>query len=121
MVRGGSLAWFEGHGVADAQTQAPVTGDTVFRVGSITKTCTAIAMLQLSERGRVNLDAPAAGYLRSIRLTPAKPSFRPVTRHLLTHTAGIGYWRRFADLLQPGVGAGDRDGRRCRRAAADRR
>jgi hypothetical protein len=46
-------------------------------------------------------------------LIPAKPSFRPVTvRHLLTHTAGIGYLRRLADLVQPGVGSGVRAGRR---------
>ena len=32
-------------------------------------------------------------------------------RHLLTHTAGIGYWRRLSDLLRPGVGPGDRAGR----------
>jgi len=109
VVRDGSLAWFQGHGVADRQTQAPVTEDTVFRVGSITKTFTAIAVLQLSEQGLVDLDAAAAGYLRSIRLIPARPGFQPVTvRHLLTHTAGIGYWRRFSDLLQPGVGAGAR-------------
>jgi CubicO group peptidase (beta-lactamase class C family) len=120
VVRGGTLAWFQGHGVADIQTRAPVTEDTVFRVGSITKTCTAIAVLQLSEQGLVDLDAPAAGYLRSIRLIPAKPSFRPVTvRHLLTHSAGIGYWRRFSDLLQPGVGAGDRARQSGARPLAD--
>jgi CubicO group peptidase (beta-lactamase class C family) len=48
-----------------------------------------------------------------LRLIPAQASFRPATvRHLLTHTAGVGYWRRLSDLLQPGVGSGDRAGRR---------
>jgi len=84
----------------------------VFRIGSLTKTFTAIAVMQLCERGLVELDAPANAYLRSVRLAAAEASFRPVTvRHLLTHTAGIGYWRRLADLLQPGVGSGDRAGR----------
>jgi CubicO group peptidase (beta-lactamase class C family) len=60
----------------------------------------------------LDLDAPAKDYLRSFRLVPAKASFRPATvRHLLTHTAGIGYWRRLSDLLQPGIGSGDRAGR----------
>ena len=109
VVRRGSLEWFLGHGVADAESKVPVTQDTVFRIGSLTKTFTAIAVMQLWEQGLVDLDAPANQYLRSIRLVPAKASFRPATVwHLLTHTAGIGYWRRLPDLLQPGVGSGDR-------------
>jgi CubicO group peptidase (beta-lactamase class C family) len=101
-----------GHGVADAGSNEPVTVDTVFRIGSLTKTFTAVAVMQLCERGLVDLDAPANDYLRSFQLVAAKASFRPATvRHLLTHTAGIGYWRRLADLLQPGVGSGDRAGR----------
>jgi CubicO group peptidase (beta-lactamase class C family) len=112
VVRGGSLEWFLGHGVADTESSEPITQDTVFRIGSITKTFTAIAVMQLSEQGLVDLDAPAGDYLRYLRLVPARASFRPATvRHLLTHTAGIGYWRRLADLLQPGVGSGDRAGR----------
>ncbi len=68
--------------------------------------------MKLSEQGLVGLDAPASDYLHSLRLIPARASFRPATvRHLRTHTAGIGYWRRLADLLQPGVGSGDRAGR----------
>lgn len=112
VVRDGRLEWFLGHGVSDVESREPVTQDTVFRIGSITKTFTAIAVMQLWERGLVDLDAPASEYLRSFRLVPARPSFRPATaRHLLTHTAGIGYWRRLSDLLQPGVGSGDRAGR----------
>ena len=45
---------------------------------------------------------------------------RPATvRHLLTHTAGIGYWRRLSDLLQPGVGSGDRAARSGAQPLAD--
>jgi CubicO group peptidase (beta-lactamase class C family) len=108
----GSLAWFLGHGVADVRSKAPITEDTVFRIGSLTKTFTAIAVMQLWEQGLVDLDAPANDYLRSFQLVPAKASFRPATvRHLLTHTAGVGYWRRLSDLIRPGVGSGDRAGR----------
>ena len=113
VVRGGSLEWFVGYGVADVESNEPVTQDTVFRIGSLTKTFTAIAVMQLWEQGLVDLDAPANDYLRSVRLVPAKASFRPATvRHLLTHTAGVGYWRRLSDLLRPGVGSGVRAGRR---------
>ena len=111
VVRDGSLEWFLGHGVADIRSREPITADTVFRIGSITKTFTAIAVMQLSEQGLVDLDAPASDYLHAFRLVPDQVSFRPTLRHLLTHTAGIGYLRRFSDLLQPGVGSGDRAGR----------
>ena len=112
VVRDGSLEWFFGHGVADIGSKEPITRDTVFRIGSITKTFTAVAVMQLWEQGLVDLDAPANDYLRALRLIPAKASFRPATvRHLLTHTAGVGYWRRLSDLLHPGVGSGVRAGR----------
>ncbi|HSJ45792.1 MAG TPA: serine hydrolase domain-containing protein [Euzebyales bacterium] len=106
VVRDGTLDWFLGHGVADIRSKAPVTGDTVFRIGSVTKTMTAVAVLQLCEQGLIDLDAPADEYLRTFRLTPAKGVSPPTVRHLLTHTAGIGYWRRLSDLLRPGVGSG---------------
>jgi CubicO group peptidase (beta-lactamase class C family) len=112
VVRDGALAWFHGHGLADIAAKTPITEDTVFRIGSITKIFTAIAVMQLWEQGLVDLDAPANNYLRSFRLVPRKPNMRPATiRHLLTHTAGVGYWRGLSDLLQPGVGSGVRAGR----------
>ena len=73
VVRNGSLEFFSGHGVADIAANTPVTQDTVFRIGSITKTFTAIAVLQLWEQGLIDLDAPANDYLRAYRLIPARP------------------------------------------------
>ena len=111
VVRGGSLAWFHGHGVADIESATPVDRDTVFRIASITKTITAIAVMQLQEQGLIDLDAPAGDYLRAYRLIPAKPGFRPATvRHLLTHTAGVRAVRNPSDLLQPAMGWGTRVG-----------
>src|SRR5579859_8056500 len=90
VVRHGSLEFFYGHGLADIESNTPITEDTVFRIASITKTFTAIAVMQLWEQGLIDLDAPANDYLRAYKLIPAKASFRPATvRHLLTHTAGI--------------------------------
>jgi CubicO group peptidase (beta-lactamase class C family) len=90
VVRNGSLEFFHGHGFADIASHAPVTEDTVFRIGSITKTFTAIAVMQLWEQGLVDLDALANDCLRAYRLIPAKAAHRPVTvRHLLTHTSGL--------------------------------
>ncbi|WP_142031090.1 serine hydrolase domain-containing protein [Arthrobacter sp. SLBN-112] len=109
VVREGRLASFHAHGVADVATGEPVTEDTVFRVGSLTKTVTAVAVMQLWERGLVDLDAPVNDYLTTFRLAPVRQGLQPATiRHLLTHTAGVGYWRRLSDLLRPAVGSGVR-------------
>ena len=90
VVREGALTFFTGHGVADIPSRTPVTEDTVFRIGSITKTITAVAVMQLVEQGLVDLDAPANDYLRGYELVARKARWRPATvRHLLTHTAGI--------------------------------
>ncbi|NKQ56063.1 beta-lactamase family protein [Amycolatopsis sp. K13G38] len=96
VVRDGALEFFHGHGFADLESRTPVTEDTVFRIGSLTKTITAIAILQLRDQGLLDLDAPAEQYLRAYRLIPAAARHRPPTvRHLLTHTAGL------AELLHP--------------------
>jgi CubicO group peptidase (beta-lactamase class C family) len=100
VIRGGRLGFFHGHGVADVESGTPITDDTAFRIGSVTKLFTAVAVMQLSERGLLDLDAPASDYLRAYQLHPADPRFRPVTlRHLLTHTSGIPDVRHPFDLL----------------------
>lgn len=105
VVRGGRLERFEGAGLADIGSRRPITEDTIFRVASITKLFTAVAVMQLWERGLIDLDAPANDYLRAYRLMPASATFRPATvRHLLTHTAGIPDVLHAADLLHPGWG-----------------
>src|SRR5512132_222106 len=94
VLREGSPPRFLGHGVADTASGRPVTERTVIRVGSLTKVLTAAAVMQLNEQGVIDLDAPADDYLRTFRLVPAEAGFRAATvRHLLTHTAGVGYWR----------------------------
>jgi len=104
VVRNGRLERFSGHGLADVASNTPITQDTVFRIGSITKTFTAIAVLQLWEQGLVDLDAPANDYLRAYRLIPARAAHRTATvRQLLTHTAGLPEllypWRAYTPIL----------------------
>ncbi|HEX9095594.1 MAG TPA: serine hydrolase domain-containing protein [Candidatus Dormibacteraeota bacterium] len=90
VVRNQRLEFFYTHGVADIVSNMPITEDTVFRIASISKTFTAIALMQLWEQGLVELDAPANDYLRAFQLVSAKAGHRPATlRHLLTHTSGI--------------------------------
>ncbi len=113
VVRDGHLQRFYGHGLAGIASRTPVTEDTVFRIGSLTKTFTAVAVLQLSEQGLIDLDAPAGGYLRAYRLIPAKPGHRPpAVRQLLTHTAGLPQLLYPARAFQPVLGETVRYGQR---------
>jgi len=113
VVRGGSLAFFHGHGVADIASGTPVTQDTVFRIGSVTKTFTAIAVMQLWEQGLLDLDAPASDYLRAYKLVPAKGAHRPATvRHLLTYTAGLPQAVYLSRAFKPTLGEMVEFGRR---------
>jgi len=106
VVRDGELVHTVGIGHASIAEQRPVTSGSVFRLGSISKTFTGIAIMQLVAGGRVDLDGPVNEYLRHYRVeTP--PVAPPVTvRHLLTHTSGIGELRRSSDVLRPFIGMG---------------
>jgi CubicO group peptidase (beta-lactamase class C family) len=113
VIRDRSLAFFYAHGMADIASGTPVREDTVFRIGSLTKTVTAIAVMQLWERGLVDLDAPASDYLRAYKLVPAKATHRPATvRHLLTYTAGLPQAVYLSRALKPTAGEMVRFGRR---------
>lgn len=75
------------HGFADVDRRAPVTSQTRFQIGSITKSFTAIIALQLVEDGRLDLHRPVNAYLPWF--TP-QSRFRPITAHdLLSHTSGL--------------------------------
>ena len=102
-------------GVADIATGRPLTSDALFRIASMTKPVTSVALMQLIEQGRVGLDDPASKYLPELAelkvfesFDPAtgayrlRPASRPATvKHFLTHTAGLAYpftsavWRDF--------------------------
>ncbi len=74
-------------GVADRESGRPVTSETLFPIGSISKTMTALAVFREVEAGRIDVDAPFATYLPWF---PVRSEHEPITvRHLLTHTGGI--------------------------------
>ena len=90
LVWKGELAYFRALGVRDASSLAPVTERTVFPMMSVTKTVTAVAVLQLWERGLFELDDPVDRYLKSVEIRLQDEETVPVTiRRLLTHTHGI--------------------------------
>jgi len=102
IVRRGELVYVKGLGYADIEERTPVEAETVFRIGSISKTFTAIGVMQLYEQGRLQLDDPVNDYLKTYRVQHRDPNAPPVTiRHLLTHTSGIGEVRDVFDLVKP--------------------
>jgi serine beta-lactamase-like protein LACTB len=83
-----TIVWSKGFGFADPEKKIPATADTVFRVGSVSKLFTDIAVMKLVEAGKLDLDAPVTKYLPDFR--PKNPFNTPITlRHLMTHRAGF--------------------------------
>jgi CubicO group peptidase (beta-lactamase class C family) len=89
IVQDGRIILLRGYGVSDEQTGvAPDPERTLFRVGSISKTFTATAIMQLAEAGKLDLHADVNRYLRDVQVPSAFG--RPITAaDLLTHTAGL--------------------------------
>jgi CubicO group peptidase (beta-lactamase class C family)/predicted esterase len=93
-VPGAQLAVLDGDeivslatGVVDRDSAGPVTTETRFQIGSITKLFTATLMMQLVDRGLIDLDAPVTTYLPEFRTLSGSDAI--TIRHLLTHTNGI--------------------------------
>jgi len=75
-------------GVTNVDNPLPVDADTLFQVGSITKTFTATAAMRLVDEGRLDLDRPLQTDLPDLRLVDPQVAAAVTPRHLLTHTAG---------------------------------
>lgn len=89
------LRWSNGYGLADLENFVPAKAATVYRLGSISKTITAMAVMQLVERGKLDLDAPVQKYCSAF---PQKQW--PVTaRQLLGHLAGVRHYKGEAEFL----------------------
>jgi Beta-lactamase class C and other penicillin binding proteins len=101
--RRGEIAHLSTYGVRDLGTGAPILPDTMFRIFSMTKPITSVALMTLYEEGALTLTDPVADYIPSfagVRVYERGPASAPVTRpprepvriwHLLTHTAGLTY------------------------------
>jgi CubicO group peptidase (beta-lactamase class C family) len=91
-----------GFGDTSVEYPMPVSAQTLFQIGSITKTITAATVMRLVEVGTLDLDTPARSYLPELTLADESVAARVTLRHLLTHTAG---WEGdFALLLDTGRG-----------------
>ncbi len=84
------IIWAEGFGYANVEHRVPVTTLTKFRIGSVSKPMTSIAMAQLVEQGLLDLDAPIQNYLPGF---PVKEKGKVTLRLLASHRAGIRHYR----------------------------
>src|SRR6201985_1295624 len=92
-------------GVADVSTNRPLTQDAMFRIASMTKPVTSVALMQLVEQGKISIDDPASKYLPELADLKVIESFdaktgdykvrpvarAPTVRNFLTHTSGLAY------------------------------
>ncbi len=88
LVEDRQIVWQQGYGFSDPKAKTPITADTVFRVGSVSKLFTDIAVMQQVERGKMDLDAPVTKYLPDFQ--PRNSFGTPITlRQLMSHRAGL--------------------------------
>ena len=89
VVTDNQLRWSKAYGIADVEHAVPVKTETVFRLASTSKPLTAVAVMQLVERGKIDLDAPVQKYVPAF---PVKSA--PITtRQVLGHLSGIRHYR----------------------------
>ncbi len=83
----GEVVYSEGFGMADREKSLPVTTETIFNMGSISKTFVSTAVMLLVDEGKVELDAPVVRYLPEFRMED--PRYKDITvRMLLNHYVG---------------------------------
>ncbi len=104
IVEGGEVAWSRGFGFRDLERGFPATPRTLYAVASVTKSFTAIAVMQLAERGKLTVDDPLEKHV-PLRLQLSDEPVR--IRHLLSHTSGLPALAYAESVIRGAVGAGD--------------
>src|SRR5579864_634157 len=86
LIKDGQMHWSRGFGLRDAESGLAATPHTLYSVGSVTKSFTAIGIMQLAEQGKLDVDDPIEKYM-PFDLRPGGEVVR--IWHLMTHTSGI--------------------------------
>jgi CubicO group peptidase (beta-lactamase class C family) len=82
------VVWARGFGFADPDKNIPATANTVYRIGSVSKLFTDIGIMQMVEKGKINIDAPVSTYIPEFK--PANQFDKPITlRQLMSHRSGL--------------------------------
>jgi len=105
VIRNGNVVYFKSFGLADVESQTPMQNDNIFRIASMTKAITSVAVMILYEQGRFQLNDPVSKYIPEFaemavvsavdddgKVTSTVAAKKPIKIvDLLTHTSGIGY------------------------------
>ena len=96
LARDGQPIVSRGYGMANFEHSVPNTPQTVFRLGSVTKQFTGMAIVMLQERGKLSVNDPICKHL-----SDCPKAWQPITiKNLLTHTAGIPNYTEFPDFMK---------------------
>jgi CubicO group peptidase (beta-lactamase class C family) len=89
LIKDGKIVLEKGYGFRDLESHAPVTTATLFNIGSITKSFTALGIAQLVDQQQVELDTPVIKYIPDLRLSDPRAARVVTLRQLLSHTSGL--------------------------------
>jgi CubicO group peptidase (beta-lactamase class C family) len=94
VAENGSPLLAKGYGEADLEHDVPITADTIFEAGSVSKQFTAAAILLLAREGKLSVEDPVRKYV------PEVPAYEPPVRirHMLNHTSGLRDWGSVASI-----------------------
>ncbi|WP_405064873.1 beta-lactamase family protein [Kribbella sp. NBC_01510] len=107
LVDGDGVVWQQGFGSLDSDGGTPVTVDTIFSVQSMSKACTATAVMRAVQSGLLDLDVPITTYLPDFTVHSAfesHPERKITLRMLLSHTAGFTHEAPLGNSYEPGPG-----------------
>lgn len=105
VVRNGKIVYYKAFGKADLESNKPLSKDAIYRIASMTKAITSLAVMMLHEEGKIMLDEPISKYIPEFAKPVVLDQFNPKdssyttlpakreisVRHLLSHTSGINY------------------------------
>ncbi|HML21126.1 MAG TPA: serine hydrolase domain-containing protein [Aggregatilinea sp.] len=89
LVQNREVRYVQGYGVRSTATGEPITPDTLFAIGSITKSFTALGVMRLVDQGLVSLDAPVITYLPDFQLSDPSATQTVTVRQILAQTSGL--------------------------------
>jgi CubicO group peptidase (beta-lactamase class C family) len=110
LIKDGSIVLEKGYGFRDLAAHAPVTTATLFNIGSISKSFTALGVAQLVDEHQVDLEAPVIRYIPDLRLSDPQATQAVTLRQLLSHTSGLPadeQWPQQVPTTRDGIDAVD--------------
>src|SRR5690348_16047019 len=104
LIKGDDVVWSRGFGYRDVERGLPATDRTLYGIGSVTKSFTCLALMQLAEQGKLSLDDPIDKYM-PFDIHPGGETIR--IKHFMSHSSGIPALAYAEQLIGGAIGATD--------------